>query len=190
MLKYLIEKEFKQIRRNSFLPRLILFMPCLTMLVLPWAASMEVRNINLAVVDNDRSAYSGRLTEKASASAYFNLVDVASSYEEAMKGVESGQTDIILEIPEKFERRLTTEGAAQVLIAANAVNGTKGGLGSSYLTAIVNDFSADLRNETAAQSRISAAPAVRITPQYKFNPHLNYQVYMVPALMVMLLSFL
>lgn len=54
MLKYLIEKEFKQIRRNSFLPRLILFMPCLTMLVLPWAASMEVRNINLAVVDNDR----------------------------------------------------------------------------------------------------------------------------------------
>ena len=113
MLKYLIEKEFKQIRRNSFLPRLILFMPCLTMLVLPWAASMEVRNINLAVVDNDRSAYSGRLTEKASASAYFNLVDVASSYEEAMKGVESGQTDIILEIPEKFERRLTTEGAAQ-----------------------------------------------------------------------------
>ena len=188
MLKYLIEKEFKQIRRNSFLPRLILFMPCLTMLVLPWAASMEVRNINLAVVDNDRSAYSGRLTEKASASAYFNLVDVASSYEEAMKGVESGQTDIILEIPEKFERRLTTEGAAQVLIAANAVNGTKGGLGSSYLTAIVNDFSADLRNETAAQSRISAAPAVRITPQYKFNPHLNYQVYMVPALMVMLLT--
>ncbi len=101
-------------------------MPCLTMLVLPWAASMEVRNINLAVVDNDRSAYSGRLTEKASASAYFNLVDVASSYEEAMKGVESGQTDIILEIPEKFERRLTSEGAAQVLIAANAVNGTKG----------------------------------------------------------------
>ncbi|VDR35407.1 Inner membrane transport permease ybhR [Alistipes sp. cv1] len=188
MLKYLIEKEFKQIRRNSFLPRLILFMPCLTMLILPWAASMEVRNINLAVVDNDRSAYSGRLTEKASASAYFNLVDVASSYEEAMKGVESGQTDIILEIPEKFERRLTTEGAAQVLIAANAVNGTKGGLGSSYLTAIVNDFSADLRNETAAQSRISAAPAVRITPQYKFNPHLNYQVYMVPALMVMLLT--
>ena len=62
------------------------------------------------------------------------------------------------------------------------------GLGSSYLTAIVNDFSADLRNETAAQSRISAAPAVRITPQYKFNPHLNYQVYMVPALMVMLLT--
>ena len=52
----------------------------------------------------------------------------------------------------------------------------------------MNDFSADLRNETAAQSRISAAPAVRITPQYKFNPHLNYQVYMVPALMVMLLT--
>ena len=188
MLKYLIEKEFKQIRRNPFLPRLILFMPCLTMLILPWAASMEIRNINLAVVDNDRSPYSERLVGKASASAYFNLVDVASSYEEAMQGIESGRTDIILEIPEKFEHRLVTEGAAQVLVAANAVNGTKGGLGSSYLTAIVNDFSADLRNETAAQSRISAAPAVRITPQYKFNPHLNYQVYMVPALMVMLLT--
>ena len=55
MLRYLIEKEFKQLKRNSFLPRLILFFPCMMMLVMPWAATLEIENLRIAVIDNDRS---------------------------------------------------------------------------------------------------------------------------------------
>ena len=81
MIKYLLEKEFKQLLRNPMLPRILLVFPCIILLVLPWAANFEIKNMNLSVVDNDRSPYSTRLIQKVGASEYFHLVDVSNSYQ-------------------------------------------------------------------------------------------------------------
>mgnify|MGYP000346820935 CR=1 FL=1 len=64
MIKYLLEKEFKQLLRNPMLPRILLVFPCIILLVLPWAANFEIKNMNLSIVDNDRSPYSTRLVQK------------------------------------------------------------------------------------------------------------------------------
>lgn len=71
MIKFLIEKEFKQLLRNSFLPRLILIFPCMIMLLMPWAVNLEIKNIQLNIVDNDHSVISQRLVNKIAASTYF-----------------------------------------------------------------------------------------------------------------------
>ena len=97
MLKYLIEKEFKQIVRNSFLPRLIIVMPLMIMLVLPWAADQEIKNVKLSVIDNDHSPDSERLIRKIVSSGYFVLVDVSDTNEQAMQRIESGDADVILD---------------------------------------------------------------------------------------------
>ena len=68
MIKYLLEKEFKQIFRNAFIPKLILAMPVMMMLVFPWVANQEIKNVKLSVIDNDRSTISERLTNKVIAS--------------------------------------------------------------------------------------------------------------------------
>ena len=71
MIKFLIEKEFKQLLRNSFLPKLILVFPCMIMLLMPWAVNLEIKNIQLNIVDNDHSAISQRLVNKIAASTIF-----------------------------------------------------------------------------------------------------------------------
>ncbi|WP_373723494.1 ABC transporter permease [Bacteroides heparinolyticus] len=192
MLNFLLEKEFKLIFRNSFLPRIMLMMPLMMMLVMPWAANQEVKNINLSVVDNDHSTYSERLVHKVTASGYFRLVDVSGSNMQAMKSVERGTADIILEIPDDFERNLVNEGETRVMISANSVNGTKGSLGSSYLSAILADYASDLRSLYTRQTgkNLAQVPSFTVKTLYKFNPHLDYKVFMVPALMVMLLTML
>ena len=116
MIKYLLEKEFKQLLRNPMLPRILLVFPCIILLVLPWAANFEIKNMNLSVVDNDRSPYSTRLVQKVGASEYFHLVDVSNSYQEAMQCIEKGDADLILEIPPHFERDLLKTGVAKVLV--------------------------------------------------------------------------
>ncbi len=58
MIKYLIEKEFKQLWRDKFIISLIFVLPCLVMLVFPWATTMEIKNVNITVVDYDRSSVS------------------------------------------------------------------------------------------------------------------------------------
>lgn len=183
MLKYLIEKEFKQIRRNKFLPRLILFFPTMMMIVLPWAANLDVKDIDVAIVNRDHSQLSARLAEKISASAYFNLSSVSESYNNALKTLDKGDADIILEIPEGFEKALVKEGNAKVLIAANAVNGTKAGMGSAYLVSVISDYSQELSNQSVKRG-------IEIVPQNRYNPSMDYKKFMVPALMVMLLTIL
>lgn len=191
MIKFLIEKEFKQLLRNSFLPKLILVFPCMIMLLMPWAVNLEIKNIQLNIVDNDHSAISQRLVNKIAASTYFRLVEVPSSYEAGLRNIETGTADIVMEIPRHLERDWINGKDAHILIAANAVNGTKGGLGSSYLASIVNDYAVELRSEHPEAVALSGAfPYIRIDTQGLFNPNLNYKLYMIPALMVMLLTLI
>lgn len=190
MLKFLLEKEFKQILRNSFLPKLIIIYPFAALLVFPWAANFEVKNINLSVIDNDHSNYSTRLIEKVTSSGYFRLIDIAANYNQALKSIETDKADIIFEIPANFEKNLTRKQSVQLMISANAVNGTKGGLGSTYLTSVVSGFSQELRDRLGKSSEISVIPRIEVVSRNKFNPHLSYSVFIVPAIMVMLLTML
>lgn len=98
VLKYLIEKEFKQMRRNAIIPRLILVFPCIMMLLMPWAANLEIKYNNVCVVDYDRSMTSRRLIEKVASTDYFNLVGSVSNYDQALEEIENGTADVILEI--------------------------------------------------------------------------------------------
>lgn len=190
MIKYLIEKEFRQLRRNQFLPRLILIFPMVILLVFPWAADFEMKNINLNVVDNDHSTYSSRLIRKITASGYFRLAGVSSNYKEALAAIESDKADVILEIPANFEKDLGGNRNARVMISANTVNGTKGGMSSYYLMDILNDFSGEVREQWGGSAGVTLVPQVEIVPQFRYNPFLNYKVFMVPALMVMVMTML
>lgn len=187
MIKYLIEKEFKQLFRNSFLPKLVVMFPCMVILVFPWAVNLEIKNINLTVADHDQSSLSQRLTQKIGASEYFNLVGTPASWSDAMRDIENGTADMILEIPPRFERDLVREGEAGVLVAANTVNGSKGGLGSSYASAMVAAYADELREESGT---VDGAPGMAVSTQNLFNPHLNYKLFMIPGLMAMLLTML
>ncbi len=190
VLKFLLEKEFKQIFRDPFVPRLILFMPVMMLIVMPWAANQEIKNIRLSVVDHDHSSYSVRLINKVIASGYFLLEDVSASNDEALRSIESGKADIILEIQPEFEKDLIKSRVANVMISANAVNGTKGGLGSGYLSAIMNDFATDLTTEWGLNAGQGVTSAIQIVPHNRYNIYMDYKVFMVPALVVMLLTMI
>ena len=193
MLKFLIEKEFKQLLRNSFLPRLIIGYPCMVMIIMPWATNMEIKNISVNVVDNDHSVVSQRLIHKIDASSYFRLNNLSPTYNSALRDIESGDADVILEIPRHFEKKLENGEASHVLLAANAVNGSKGGLASSYMTATLADYNAQLHAENPSSGIVQEAassvqPSVSVSEKNLYNPHLNYKLFMVPALMVMLVT--
>ena len=190
MLRYLIEKEFKQTFRNAFIPKMILVFPFMVLLVFPWATNQEIKNINVTVIDRDHSAWSKRLSEKIGASTYFNLVGYANSNVEGMAVLEDGKTDMLLDIQPDFEKNLMNAGEAAVMISANAVNIMKGGLGSGYMNAIVQDFADEIRAERIQTSGKIDLPLIQVIPQGRFNVFLDYKVFMIPALIVILMTLL
>ncbi|HBQ55696.1 MAG TPA: ABC transporter permease, partial [Porphyromonadaceae bacterium] len=195
-LKFLIEKEFKQMFRNPLIPRLIVLFPTMVLLVFPWAVSFEIKNIRVDVVDHSKSVYSKRLTDKIAASQYFILHDTPPDYNAAMLNMENDETDMILEIPASFDVDLVKRRESGVGVAVNSVNGTQGLLGSNYVMQIVNDFSSELRGELTQtlppQTRVSfmRLKKMNIVPQYKYNPALDYKKFMIPGFMVLLLTIL
>ena len=165
MIKYLIQKEFLQIRRNAFLPKLIIMFPIVIMCVMPWVMQMEVKNIVVDVVDIDHTVESQRLVQQIAASNYFIFGGQKATYAEAMKDIEKGRADVILEIRD-----------GKYLIAANAVNGTKGSMGSAYLSQIVTS---NVKHQTS-----------NITPLTLYNKGQNYKLYMIPALFAIVMMLM
>lgn len=163
-LKYLLQKEFLQIRRNAFLPKLIIMFPIVIMCVMPWVMQMEVKNIVVDVVDIDHTVESQRLVQQIAASSYFIFGGQKNTYVEAMKDIEMGRADVILEIRD-----------GKYLIAANAVNGTKGSMGSAYLSQIIS----------APVSTFSAASVLTL-----YNKQQNYKLFMIPALFAIVMMLM
>ena len=165
MIKYLIQKEFLQIRRNAFLPKLIIMFPIVIMCVMPWVMQMEVKNIVVDVVDIDHTVESQRLVQQIAASNYFIFGGQKATYAEAMKDIEKGRADVILEIRD-----------GKYLIAANAVNGTKGSMGSAYLSQIVSS------RQPIVNSPLSVLNL--------YNKHQNYKLFMIPALLAIVMMLM
>lgn len=165
MLRHLIQKEFLQIRRNPFLPKLILLFPIVIMCIMPWVMQMEVKNIVVDVVDIDHTIESQRLVQQIAVSNYFIFGGQKASYAEAIKDIEKGKADVILEIRD-----------GKYLIAANAVNGTKGSMGSAYLSQIVTS------RQPIANSQLSFLNL--------YNKHQNYKLFMIPALLAIVMMLM
>ena len=184
ILKYLLRKEFTQIRRNSFLPRLILMFPIMVMCIMPWVMNMEVKNVVVDVVDNDRSTQSQQLVHEIEANNYFVFHGQQPTYAASLNYIEHSQADIVLVIPQHYIRNLSLGNKPQVLIAANAVNGTKGSIGSVYLSQMV----------TANAMPAVQALQMKVSTFYLFNRDLSFKRFMIPALfaivMMMMTGFL
>jgi ABC-2 type transport system permease protein len=189
-VKFLLQKEFRQIFRNKAILILVMVMPVMQLLVLPLAANYEVRNINVAVIDNDHSSYSQKLISKITASGYFKLTGYDFSFKEAFKLIETDKADLILEIPHGFERNLVRENEQKLFIAVNAINGTKANLGGVYLSGTIKDFNGDIRLQLVQPGKVNLQPAINITSSNWFNPLLNYHVFMVPGILAILVTMI
>ena len=188
VLKILLEKEFRQIFRNPAILRMIFVMPAVQLLIMPLAADYEVKNVKIVVVDYDHSSYSQKLVNKITATDYFSLVDYTDSYKEALTFVEHDEADLILQIPNQFERQLIREDESKLFLALNAINGVKANLGGAYLRSIIGDFNQQVRLQWMQLPRMNPQPIIQISSSNWFNPMMNYKFFMVPGILVLLVT--
>lgn len=184
----LLEKEFRQVFRDPAILRMMFMMPAIQLLVLPLAADYEVKNVKICVVDYDHSSYSQKLVNKITATDYFTLVDYTDSYEKALTYVEHDEADLVLQIPSSFEKDLVREDEAPLFLAINAINGVKANLGGAYLRSIIGDFNREVRLEWLQLPRQNLQPTIEIASINWFNPLMNYRFFMVPGILVILVT--
>ncbi|MDX1429511.1 MAG: ABC transporter permease, partial [Rhodothermales bacterium] len=189
-LLYILQKEFLQIFRNRAMLPIIFVMPVIQLIILGNAATFEIRRIEMAVVDLDRSPTSHRLIDKVAASGRFVIVAHDLSRHSADDVLLRGDADVVMEIPQHFERDLTVLNAARVQLVLDAQDGATAAVANSYATAILNDFDRQVGIERAAQTTSLVEGRVRVVPASWYNPNLDYQTYMVPGILVILVTMI
>lgn len=187
-LKFLLQKEFRQIFRNPAIIRIIFIMPLVQLIILPLAADYEIKDIRITIIDHDHSSYSRQLTDRITASGYFLLQNNAASYRQALADIEADKADLVLEIPASFEKTIIRENEAPLYVALNAINGSRAGLGGGYLQSIVQEYNRELRLKWIHLPKFDAEPNIKVLATNWFNPSLNYKLFMVPGILVVLVT--
>ena len=181
-LKILLKKEVSLIKQNPIIPRLIIGMPILVMLIVPLVTTFDVKNVGVAVVDNDRNELSRRMVADMDASEYLSVTGCYFSYEEAFRQIENGEADVLVSIPKDYLKDLINGRKPELSIKANGVNATKGTLGAQYATMSVVHTLSGWRAEQGLGLPLKENSVVN-----QYNPTLDFRNYMIPALMVVLL---
>ncbi len=192
VILFLIRKEFLQIFRNKAILPIIFVMPIVQLLILSYAADFEIKNLNVYWVDNDKSSSSRLLFNKLDASSYFQISGVTDNLSAAELDMDFRKADLIIHVPVGFESRLIREGGGDIQLLVDAIDGVKAGLGASYANRVAQEFASELRERYG--NRIGQRPiqfnTIGTTYSFWFNPFLNYKVFMVPGILVMLVTLI
>ena len=189
---YIIQKEFKQIFRNKGMLPIIFILPILQLVVLSNAATYEVKNIKFAYVDNDHTSTSRALIDKFNASTYFNVLTDFGSHDKASSTMLRGDVDLVLEIPYHFERNLLKEKSGMLGVTINAIDGAAAGVESGYVNQIVQSFNKAIKVDFMDTSSDKRTQPLAITsiPSFWYNITLDYKTFMVPGILVLLVSMI
>ena len=188
---YIIQKEFKQIFRNKGMLPIIFILPIMQLIILSNAATFEVKNIKFSYIDDDKTSSSRTLIEKFQASSYFDIVREFQSQKEASASFLNGEVDVILQIPNHFERNLFKEKQTNLSVTINAIDGAAAGVKNVYINQIIQKFNKNLQTELLQADDLKNVP-INITsiPSFWYNETLNYKTYMVPGILVLLVTMI
>jgi ABC-2 type transport system permease protein len=166
-------------------------MPLLQLIILANAATFDIKNIKFAYIDNDRSTTSRALIDKFRASNYFNVLTDLASEKQGSAAMLKGDVDVLLEIPVHFERDIQKETYANLGITINAIDGAAAGVENVYITQIIQSFNKQLKTDLQIASNDNVKPLKIVSiPLFWFNETLNYKTFMVPGILVLLVTMI
>jgi ABC-2 type transport system permease protein len=167
---------------------MLFVMPFVQLIILAHAADFEIRNINIHIVSHENNAFNNRLIQKFVASKHFNVIDVSGSQEQAHDNILRGDADLYLELQKDFEKTLIKEQTSGVSLVANAIDGLKAGLATGYASTIIRDFNQNINVEWAQNTMLTGSSGIEVRNSFWFNPELEYANFMVPGILVILVT--
>lgn len=186
---FILQKEFLQIFRNRSILPILFVMPVVQIFILSYAANFEIKNLKVFVVDADKSQSSRQLLDKLEGSAYFQIAGQSQQLAAGQQALDADKADVLLKVPVNFEHDLQKYRSASVQLLVNAINGTKAGLANAYFNRLLQDYHLEVSAElmSTAQGR---GRGIDIEYSNWYNPELNYQTFMVPGILVLLVTMI
>ncbi|HOQ48735.1 MAG TPA: ABC transporter permease [Candidatus Kapabacteria bacterium] len=186
-LLFLIHKEFLQIFRNKMMLQIIFGIPIIQLLILVNAATYEIKNINIGIIDLDQSSLSRRFISKIQGSQYFIVTSFYFSNKEGILAIDNNKIKALLVIPKNFEKDIIFRNTPiKIQLLNDAINSVNASITYAYFQQLFSSF---LNEEKYDKTSIQSLK-IDIIPKYRYNSDFDYKKYMVPGVLVMLITLI
>jgi len=189
-LFYVLQKEFLQVKRNKVMLRMILMVPIMQMLVLVFAATYDLKNVNVFLVDQDMSSTSRKLTAKLDASPFFTINNTSFNPEDGENEILNNRDDMVLVIPKGFERDLIREDKASLQLLVNSIDGQSAQVGYSYAALVIRDFNKNIIADWKGLPEFKPPYQINTVSRFWYNSELEYKWYMAPGILALLVTLI
>jgi ABC-2 type transport system permease protein len=183
----LARKELLQLRRDPMSMKMIVMVPLMQLIIFGYAINYDVKNLKTVVLDESRSYESRELVAKMDATDYFNIVGRVDSLKELQHEIDSAHAAVGLVIDRDFGKDTHRAKPAQALLIVNASDSTTSNQAMSIVSGITNRMSVRVLGQRAGWQSASLPIDVRTRPWY--NPELRTSNFIVPGLIVIVLTF-
>lgn len=185
---YILQKEFLQIFRNKSMLPVIFALPIIQLCVLVFAATYEMKNTNLYVVDQDLSSHSRQIVSKFNGSPFFTVKEVDFSLADAEDRLFKDEVDAIIHFKNGFGEAVDKKEEASVQVLVNAIDASAAGLYNAYILSVIQDYNLQLNSSIKVVDKKQSLLQIQNTYSYLFNPEMKYIPYMLPGILVLLVT--
>lgn len=176
-----VKKEWLHIWRDRRTLFILIWMPVVQIVLYGFALTNEVKNSNIAILDQGHDEASITISNQITASRYFNLIKTLYSYKDVEATFKQGKIRMAVIFPPGFRRDLLHANSAQIQLIADASDPNTANTLTNYATAIINDYQATLNREQKLPYTINTH--VRML----YNPELKGAYNFVPGVMALVL---
>jgi ABC-2 type transport system permease protein len=185
----IIKKEFLQFSRDPKMFLMVLVAPVVQLILLGYAANLDVDIVHTALLDYDKTETSREFIQKFEGSGYFQFDYYVKSYDELQEKIDGAEVILGLVIPKDFERKIERRKSAPVQAIFDGSDGNTASIAAGYVQGVAINYSKEIIAELLDRSGIKIQPVGTITAETRvwYNPELKTRVFMVPAIVGLLL---
>ena len=188
---HLMRKEVLELKQDPRLFGVVIIAPIMQLTVLGYAATTDVKDVPIAIVDADRSTASRELVHRFEASSNFKIVGMPGSTDEIDRYLDHGEAWMAISIPANFGQAVSAGRSATLQVAADGTDSNSTTVAMGYAQTLVGGYSQDMAAAAAGHlpGATSAMGQALVTPEIRvwFNPRLESRDFMIPGIVALLL---
>lgn len=182
-----VKKEVRQLKRDHRMLFVIFSFPVLLLIMFGYAINFDVKNITLAVLDQDRSTMSREIINSLESSGYFNVVANLTKLSEADSYLNDKKSQVVIVIPNDFSKKINSRQNTSIQYLIDGVDGNTAAIIQNYVNSATFSFSNKFSQEILARNGIKSYQPIALEPVFWYNPSLQTTKFLVPGLIAMIL---
>lgn len=182
-----IKKEVRQLKRDHRMLFVIFSFPVLLLIMFGYAINFDVKNITLAVYDQDKSIMSREIISSLESSGYFDVVAYLNKNSEADEYLNDKKAQLVIVIPEDFSKRINSSQNTSIQYLIDGVDGNTASIIQNYVNSATFSFSNKFTQEILARKGLKSYQPLALEAVFWYNPSLQTTKFLVPGLIAMIL---